>query len=790
MNTNGNIPTVMVILGATGDLVSKKIVPSLFHLFNKGKLPQMFRVVGFSRREISEGEFRKMLSEILDRHFGNRLERGKAEEFLNLFLYRRGVFEEEKHYHDLAATLKEIDEKWGVCTNKLFYLAVPPQLYENIFNHLVSSGLTEPCSPEEGWTRVIVEKPFGRDLKTAKRLDAMMGNIFREEQVYRIDHYLAKEMLQNILAFRFSNNLFEINWNNQLIEKIEIKLFEKIGVEERGNFYDGIGALRDVGQNHLLQMLALVMMERPADFSAAAIRTRRVKILGEIRVPTAEEARSSTFRAQYEGYRAIKGVEASSKTETYFKTAAFVNNPRWEGVPVFLESGKRMGEPLKEIIITFRHTMPCLCPAGSEHYKNRVAIRLEPKEEIDIQFWSKIPGSRMDLGKNVFNFMMREREHTAQYTEEYERLILDCIAGDQTLFISTGEVQAMWRYIDPIIRGWRDDSVPLRSYRPDTREIIEEARKAVDESAANGDLKSEVGMVGLGKMGGNIAMRLGERGWKIVGYDKKADAAKNLGAGVETSGSLEELADRLSSPRVVWIMLPAGKAMDEIIFGKNGLTVYLDKGDIIVDGGNSFYRDSIKRAEKLSKHGINFVDIGFSGGPRGALYGGSLMIGGEEKVFRKLMPLIRELAVAGGWSYVGPAGAGHFVKMIHNGIEYGMMQAVAEGFAVLKKSKYRLNLEKIADIYNHGSVIESKLMGWLKEAFDVYESELKGVSGSVAHTGEGAWTLITAKSEKVKTKVIEEALKFRIASEKKPDYTGKVLTALRNRFGGHPVRGK
>ena len=266
-----NTPTIFVAFGATGDLMARKIVPSLFHLMGKGVLPDHFAIVGFSRRDWTHADLRDHVKGILAEKYPDASPE-EVRRFLGMITYARGSFEDEGAYENLAAHLTEIDTGWGLCSNKVFYLAVPPEHYQTIFEHLAASGLTEPCSDLEGWTRVLVEKPFGDDTGTAQALDDLLASLFSEEQIYRIDHYLAKEMLQGILNFRFTNNLFETAWDRDAIESIEITLHETLGVEKRGKFYDGVGALRDVGQNHLLQMLALVTMEQPELRGAAAIR--------------------------------------------------------------------------------------------------------------------------------------------------------------------------------------------------------------------------------------------------------------------------------------------------------------------------------------------------------------------------------------------------------------------------------------------------------------------------------------------------------------------------------------
>ncbi len=857
-----NLPTILIIFGATGDLMRKKIAPALFNLYKKGKLPERFRIIAFSRRDYDDRMFRDYLGEILESRHG--ISKKELKPYLNLYTYAKGDFTAKSGYEDLASVLAGIDKGWGVCTNKLFYLAVAPETYETIFNNLKKSGLTEECEPEgwtpplestknsgktdssvdhknnistrinsryssrsaqsiptAGWTRVIVEKPFGRDFQTAQKLDLHLGKLFQEVQIYRIDHYLAKEMLQNILAFRFSNNLFEKNWSGDAIERIDIKLWEKIGVEERGPFYDSIGALRDVGQNHLLQMLALVTMDLPAParasthaggqaglspgFSAATVRQARNEVLSSLKVPYLRDIRRTTLRAQYVGYRQIQGVEPRSQTETYFKILAFLESSRWRGVPIIMESGKRMGEARKEITVTFKHATPCLCPG--EHHQNKVVFTLEPEERITIHFWSKKPGLELAMEERTFEFLLRASGQKTQYVEEYEKLLLDCIVGDQTLFTSTDEVKHMWKYIDPIVQAWQKNKVPLKTYLPNSSKISEELSLEKILAKPNRVLKKEIGFVGLGKMGIGMVLKLKGLGWKVTAFDSNLEKRREVETqGVQTVEFLSDLEKILSASRIIWIMVPAfakataGKPavspVDEVIFGtstklgasKSGLVKILKRGDIIIDGGNSYFEDSVKRAKKLAKFGIKFLDVGVSGGPSGARNGLSLMVGGEEKIYKEIEDLWRDLAVALGYAYMGKSGSGHFVKMVHNGIEYGMMQAIAEGFSVMKSSHFGVDLKRVSEVFNHGSVIESRLIGWMNRAFEEYGEDLSGISGSVGHTGEGEWTVKIAKKLKVPVSIIEGAFKFRVRSKKNPSFTGKVLSALRNQFGGHSAK--
>lgn len=463
-----NIPTVFIIFGATGDLMAKKITPALFQLYINKKLPSMFRVIGFSRRDLNPDEFKAHVRHILKTNKKNK--DAEIEAFLNFFVYHRGEFDALPSYTTLAEYLGRVDGEWMACSNKLFYLAVPPQNYKTIFQHLKSSDLTLPCSPEEGWTRVIVEKPFGKNAESAQELDMLLGKLFKEEQIYRIDHYLGKDMLQNILSFRFNNDLFEDSWDNKHIEKIEIKFLETEGIEGREVFYEGVGALRDVGQNHMLQMLAFVTMNQPVSYTAEDVRKKRAEILKDLKKLSPEALAKDTFRGQYVGYTKGEGISENSETETYFRVTAELENSRWKGVPIILEAGKKL-EQRKEILVTFKHRNPCLCPAG-QHYKNRVLFTLEPKEGITIEFWSKKPGLTFSMEKEKLSFLFRDQRKKSQYIEEYEKLLLDCILGNQILFVSTDEVQAMWKFIDPIISEWEKNKVGLIKYKPKTKNVV------------------------------------------------------------------------------------------------------------------------------------------------------------------------------------------------------------------------------------------------------------------------------------------------------------------------------
>lgn len=444
-------PTIFVIFGITGDLASRKLLPSLLSLYTKKLLPEKFAIIGVSRRMLSREEFRQFVRDEINIKFGQYREED-VKHFLDHMSYVQGSFDTDDMYTRLAERLQSIDkQQFKTCSNKLFHLSVPPTLYENILDHLSTSGLTIPCGGDEGWTRVLIEKPFGNDIDTAKKLDKKLGELFKEDQIFRIDHYLAKEALQNILVFRFANSLFEPLWNNKYIDKVHIKLLEKIDIEGRGAFYDGVGALRDVGQNHVLQMLALVAMDEPETLDAEHIRKERAKILKNLEC-------EDIVRGQYTNYREEKGVADGSMTETYFRIEAHIDSSRWKKTPFFLESGKALDETKTEIDIYFK---------SKTEQQNILTFRVQPDEGIKIRFWVKKPGLGMEIESKPLKFKYSEFPNKEAIPDAYEKVIYDAFVGDQTLFTSTDEVLAAWKFITPIIRNWA--SIPLERYPKGSR---------------------------------------------------------------------------------------------------------------------------------------------------------------------------------------------------------------------------------------------------------------------------------------------------------------------------------
>ncbi len=462
-------PTIIVLFGITGDLVRKKILSSLFQLYADNLLPPHWSVVGTGRREFTDETLREYLHDILvsgtDSN-GQKRDPEKVTQFLQRFYYEQGQFDNPALYQSLGKRLGLFDGEWKTCANKLFYLSIPPHLYQEVLTHLDESKLTEGCSDEEGWTRVILEKPFGNDLKEALALDKQLSQLFDESQVYRVDHYLAKETVRNIIALRFSNQILVPAFSNKSIERISVRMSEKINSGERGAFYDAVGALRDVGQNHLLQLIALFTMDNPGSFEAESIRAERAKALQRIHVLRPDEIASSTVRAQYKGYTDTFGVKDHSQTETYFRLETYIEEGSFAGVPVTIEAGKALSDAMVEIEVVFKHVEPCLC-SPNKHANNILRYSIQPDEQLSLNLLLKVPGHKYELASQEFvlnyhdnSLNYHDNSLNNEYIDPYALVFLDIIKGDQSLFVSTDEVVAQWAFVEPIIQEWYSSMKP------------------------------------------------------------------------------------------------------------------------------------------------------------------------------------------------------------------------------------------------------------------------------------------------------------------------------------------
>jgi glucose-6-phosphate 1-dehydrogenase len=455
-------PTVVVIFGAGGDLTRRKLVPALYNLFLDQWLPERFAVVGVDRKGQSDATFRQQLREAVDQ-FSRR---GKTQDkdwdaFAPRLTYLTGDFADRPPYKELAGRLSAQDQEWKTVANRVFYLATPPSLVEKIAKHLGESRLAD----DHKQTRLVAEKPFGHDLESARALNETLAGIFAESQIFRIDHYLGKETVQNILAFRFANSLFEPIWDRRYIDNVQITVAEQLGVEHRGGYYDGAGALRDMVQNHLLQILCLIAMEPPVSFEANEIRNRKVDVLRAIRTIPADKVSELIVRGQYgpgrigdqlvPGYRQEPNVAADSVTETYVALKLFVDNWRWQDVPFYLRTGKRLAARVSEVSIEFRPVPHRSFPASAvlNWQPNRLAIRIQPEEGILLRFQAKQPGPTVQLRPVDMLFSYQEAFRTPA-PEAYETLLLDVMLGDATLFMRADQVEAAWAVVNPILQAW------------------------------------------------------------------------------------------------------------------------------------------------------------------------------------------------------------------------------------------------------------------------------------------------------------------------------------------------
>ena len=446
-------PFILVIFGATGDLAQNKLIPSLFALFNQNLLPEDFFVIGFSRRELSHPQFHE--------HFTNLQTHEKWQEFTRHLFYQSGSFENEKGYQELNNKLLEIDKKMGACITRFFYLATPPDHYEQILDQLIVTKLNEGCGHEgNSWTRIILEKPFGKDLETARHLDKKLADIFEEKQIFRVDHYLGKETMQNMLAFRFANGIFEPVWNNKFIDHVQITFAESEGVRERGRFFDGVGILRDIAQNHLMQLLAAVAMEQPKSFTKEDLREQRAKLIGSIRL----DPNSMVVKAQYEGYKSEKDVDPKSNTDTFVAMKMQVNTPRFEGVPFYVRAGKKMAKEVVEISVVFIQTCHILFKEyGCPEIGNVITFRIQPNEGISLRFIAKKPGAKLGLESVDMKFNYKDSFGTSGL-EAYEKILIDIFAGDQMLFARSDELESSWKLITEILDKWEEEKLDVQTY--------------------------------------------------------------------------------------------------------------------------------------------------------------------------------------------------------------------------------------------------------------------------------------------------------------------------------------
>ncbi|MEE9186786.1 MAG: glucose-6-phosphate dehydrogenase [Bacteroidota bacterium] len=457
-------PCIVVIFGASGDLAKRKLIPSLYNLARERMLPAGFSVLGVARSEGSDSNFRDAMKKAV-REFGGGAQLDAVwESFAKGLFYLSGKSQDDSTYRNLQQKLTSIERERGTCGNRLWYLATPPDAFGPIVKKLGSNGLSRP-EQDSCWVRIILEKPFGRDLESARQLNEEVAQVFEEHQIYRIDHYLGKETVQNLLVFRFANGIFEPIWNRNYVDHIQITSAETIGIENRASYYEQAGALRDMIQNHMLQLLALTAMEPPATFEADAVRDEKVKVFQAIRPMNPQDVKSSTVRAQYghgvvsgksvPGYRKENRVDPNSITETFVLLKLIVENWRWAGVPFYIRTGKRLPKRVTEIAIVFKRTPHLIFrQEGSTRAESNVlAIRIQPDEGISLKFGAKLPGAGIRFQPVTMDFRYGT-SFGGRLSEAYQRLLLDCMLGDATLYARRDGVEACWSLVTPILRAW------------------------------------------------------------------------------------------------------------------------------------------------------------------------------------------------------------------------------------------------------------------------------------------------------------------------------------------------
>ncbi|WP_437584873.1 glucose-6-phosphate dehydrogenase [Paramicrobacterium sp. CJ85] len=468
-------PSGLIIFGVTGDLSRKKLMPAVYDLANRGLLPPGFALVGFARRDWEDQDFSQVVHDAVKAHARTPFREEVWEQLAQGIRFVSGEFGDDEAFERLGKTIEELDRSRGTMGNHAFYLSIPPKAFPQVTAQLKRSGLAEQT--EGQWRRVVIEKPFGSDLQSARELNSVVESVFPPDSVFRIDHYLGKETVQNIMALRFANQLFEPIWNANYVDHVQITMAEDIGVGGRAGYYDGIGAARDVIQNHLLQLLALTAMEEPNSFDAADLRAEKEKVLAAVRLP--EDLGLATARGQYaggwqggervRGFLEEEGMNPQSTTETYAAMKLHVNTRRWAGVPFYLRSGKRLGRRVTEIAVVFKRAPQYLFAESqtAELGENALVIRVQPDEGVTIRFGSKVPGAGMQVRDVTMDFGYGHA-FTEASPEAYERLILDVLLGDPPLFPRHEEVELSWKILDPIEEFWAEQGGPLEQYEPGT----------------------------------------------------------------------------------------------------------------------------------------------------------------------------------------------------------------------------------------------------------------------------------------------------------------------------------
>lgn len=819
----------VVVVGASGDLAKKKTYPSLLNLWDDNLLPKDTVIWGFARSNLTDDELRDRLRPFL-------LKTDHSPEVVESFLaacrYQGG-----KSYGDIDAFKAlqqhmEVHEKAHPNNeqfNRLFYFAIPPNVFAETGIAIKATCMQDPA---KGFSRMIVEKPFGRDLESFEVLNKTLAEHFTEDHLYRIDHYLGKEMVQNLTVLRFSNTWFERVWNAQDIQCVILTFKEPFGTDGRGGYFDKYGIIRDILQNHLLQVLTLIAMEPPhvleGPAAGKAIRDAKVAVLNAMSEIKLEDA----ILGQYEGYADDPTIEnKNTNTPTFALLKLAINTRRWAGVPFILKAGKALNERKAEMRIQFKDAPAAsFLFQGSDCPRNELVMRMQPSEAVYIKTNVKSPGFRAKPIQSELEVNYDTRFIGEKNPDAYTRLILDVLQGKQSAFVRDDELRRAWEIFTPLLHKIENENIRPLVYKQGSRGPAEaddfvnkvagyvrnedyvfyegglgRKTEGSDEPSIEStplpslvpeEEKAEIGLWGLAVMGQNFALNMASHGFKVcVGnrstpkVDTTVQRAKDEGnLPLIGSSDVGDFVARLQKPRKVVILVQAGKPVDETI---SKLAAYMEPGDLIIDGGNEWFKNSVRRAKFLENKRIHFIGMGISGGEEGARNGPSLMPGGPKEAYDMVAPIFSKCAAqvertGPCFGYLGPVGAGNYVKMVHNGIEYGDMQLIGEIYDVLKNVLGMSN-EEMADVFEEWNSTELdsyliEITSTILRKKDDKTGEghvLDYVLDKTGMKGTGAWTVQEGAERGVAVPTMAAALDTRMLSARKEEReeASKVLNA-------------
>lgn len=821
----------VVVVGASGDLAKKKTYPSLLSLYDWNLLPQDTIIWGYARSHLTDSGLRDRLRPYLLKSGDHSPD--VVERFLKRCRYQSGQdYGDVDAFKDMVSKVEEHEQKNPDSQhNRLFYFAIPPNVFAQTASAINKAAMQKP---DKGWNRIIVEKPFGRDLESYEELSAELKEHFTEDHIYRIDHYLGKEMVENLVVLRFANTWFERVWNRDNVQCVMLTFKEPFGTEGRGGYFDKFGIIRDVIQNHLMQVMSLLAMEPPTTVdgpdAGRHIRDAKASVLNAI--PPVEL--DDVVLGQYGGYADDKSIEnKNTNTPTFAALRLWVNTPRWQGVPFILKAGKALDERKVEIRVQFRDPpAAAFMFSGQDAPRNELVMRVQPAEAIYIKTNVKSPGfaAKPIQSELEVNYDTRFKYMDTANPDAYTRLILDVLEGKHAAFVRDDELKRSWEIFTPLLHKIDDMNIRPITYKQGSRgpkesdEFIREkigyirnedyvfydgsvARKSdsTTKEEKEGETKSkseaeesdlcDVGLYGLAVMGQNFALNMASKGFKVCVGNRSNSKVDTTVKRAKEEGDLpvfgaydpEEFVNMLRTPRRIFLLVQAGSPVDETIAK---LSLYMDGGDVIVDGGNEWYPNSIRRAQSLEPMGIHFIGMGISGGEEGARYGPSLMPGGPKEAFDLIEPIITKTAAKSSsgacTGYLGPIGSGNYVKMVHNGIEYGDMQLIAEVYDVLKNVVGMTNEEMSAqfDEWNEGELssylieITSKVLSKKDDATgEGYVVDY--ILDKTGMKGTGRWTIQEAAERSIAAPTMAAALDSRFLSGRKEEReeASKVLQA-------------